>query len=379
MNDHLVSISLESLGFSSHFQCAFAPYLAQGLLPGRVAAEHRAGYALLTQLGEISADLAGRVRHEATSRAALPTVGDWVAFRAERSGMNIHSALRAPPPEHGMNIHSAVIHAVLPRRTAFLRAVAGGTTEPQVVAANVDVVVIVCALGGDLNPRRLERYLAVTRSSGAEAVVALTKADVHAPTTRSLSQVRTLAGSSSVVVVSSVTGEGIDTIAALLLGHRTLALVGSSGAGKSTLLNRLANVDAQATAALGVDGRGRHTTTHRELFPLKAGGLVLDTPGMRELRLWDATEGLDATFAEVAAFAARCRFSDCAHDAEPECAVRHAVEDGTLSAERWASFDKLQRELSALARRQDVRIAAEEKRRIKVFSRAARVRDRNRR
>jgi ribosome biogenesis GTPase len=375
VNDRSVRHPLVCLGFSSDLQQHFLPYQARGLLAGRVAAEHRAGHVLLTESGEVFAEVSGRLHHATTSRAELPAVGDWVAFLPEKtrgagSGMNIHSG-----STHRGDL--AVIHAVLPRRTAFVRAAAGGTTEPQVVAANVDVVVIVCALGQDLNLRRIERYLAVTRASGAEAVVALTKADLH-PSVGVLDEVRSVTGACPVHVVSSVTGAGLDGIRALVADGRTLALVGSSGVGKSTLLNRLASADAQSTAPLGADGRGRHTTTHRELFVLPDGGLVLDTPGMRELRLWNAEDALDETFADVAALAAECRFGDCAHDAEPGCAVVAALDRGSLSAARWASYDKLQREQHALARRQDARLAAEDRRRIKVFSRAARVRDRNR-
>jgi len=351
---------LPSLGFSSDFERAFAPHTIHGRSPGRVAAEHRDGYVLLTAFGEVHAELAGRLRHAAGSRADLPAVGDWVAFRRE-------------PRNEG----AAVIDAVLPRKTAFVRAVAGGLTEPQVVAANVDVIVIVCALGQDSNPRRIERYLSVARSSGAEVVVALTKADLH---DAEADPIRAVTGDAVLIVTSSVSGLGIDALGALLGGARTMALVGSSGVGKSTLLNRLAgrsNADpVQATAALGVDGRGRHTTTHRELFVLPRGGLVLDTPGMRELRLWDADEGLDETFSDINELASRCRFGDCAHDTEPGCAVRAALDTGVLSSSRHASYQKLQREMHVLERRRDARLAAEDKRKIKVFSRAARVRDR---
>ena len=371
VNDHSVS-RLVSLGYCDHFASQFSSHAALGLLPARVAAEHRGAYVLLTPEGEVSAHLAGRFRHTAASRRQWPAVGDWVAFRAAGGG-----------PESGMNIHSAlthhVIHAVLPRRTAFLRAVAGGLSEPQVVAANVDVILIVCALGPDLNLRRIERYLAAARASGAEPGIALTKADLFDDGAVAAAEVRAIAGSAPVVLVSSVTGLGRDEVCALTAGSRTMAIVGSSGVGKSTLINRLADEAAQLTASLGADGRGRHTTTHRELFALPGGGMVLDTPGMRELRLWDADDGVAETFDDVTALAARCRFGDCAHESEPGCAVLAALEDGTLSPSRWGSWVKLQRELHALARRTDARLAAEDKRQIKVFSRAARVRDRGRR
>ncbi len=355
--------SLDQLGFSESFRDAFSALDRPGALVARVAAEHRGAYVVLTEHGERVAEASGRLRHEAVSRVDLPAVGDWVS-------LVLGDDLRQPSSP-------GIVHEVLPRRSAFVRAVAGGVTEPQVVAANVDVVVVVCA-ANDANARRLDRYLALVRACGAEPVLALTKIDLHPLDSAMLAEIERNAAA-AVHPVSSLTGEGVAEISAYFSGQRTLALVGSSGAGKSTLVNRLLGVDKQSTGGLGVDGRGAHTTTHRELIVVPSGGLVIDTPGMRELRLWDADNGLDEAFADLAELAARCRFTDCAHEGEPGCAVRAALDDGTLPIERWRSWDKLQRENAAFAERKDARVAAEARRQRKVFARAARVRDRSRR
>lgn len=350
--------SLAQLGLSASHRLAFATLARPSAVLGRVVAEHRGAHLVSTELGDRLAEPTGRLRHHAASRLDLPAVGDWVALEATSDGR-------------------ALVHAVLPRTSAFVRGVAGGVTEPQVVAANVDVVVVVCA-ADDVNPRRLDRTLALVRASGAEPVIAITKTDLH-PLDEA--RRRALEGTTAVAVhaASGVTGEGLAALAAYFVGHRTLALVGASGAGKSTLVNRLLGSERQATRALGVDGRGVHTTTHRELLVVPTGGLVIDTPGMRELRLWAAADGLDETFADVADLATRCRFADCAHEGEPGCAVRAALDDGSLSFERFASWDKLQREEAAFAARKDARAASDARRLHRIRSRAIRAHERFRR
>jgi ribosome biogenesis GTPase / thiamine phosphate phosphatase len=362
------SFDLESLGFSPFFQSSFSRHVssahARALLAGRVALEHRGEYVLFTAHGEVHAELAGRLRHTATARAELPAVGDWVVFH--------------PTPDRAR----ATIDAVLPRRTAFLRGAAGGATEAQVVAANVDVLFLLCAFGADLNARRVERYLTLARATGAEPVLVLTKVDLAggecASIDEPLADLAKVARGVPIYPVSSVTGDGIRPLRAHLEGHRTGALLGSSGAGKSTLVNSLAAASRQATGPMGADGRGMHTTTHRELIVLPRGGLVIDTPGMRELRLWDAADGLDETFRDVTSIAASCRFRDCAHEREPGCAVRAALDDGEIDPERWGSYVKLERELASLAVRKDARAAADQKKRLKLISRAMRERYRAR-
>lgn len=330
---------------------------SDGVVPARVVSEQRGEFSVLGDDGERTAELSGRLRHEARSRAELPAVGDWVAVR--------------PRDDHG-----ATIVAVLPRQSAFVRAVAGGTTDPQLLAANIDVAWIVCACGADLNPRRLERYLTAVHTSGARAVIALTKTDVCAPDPAVLDAVMAAAGRTAVHRVSSVTGDGIEALVATVHDHETVALFGSSGAGKSTLVNRIAGATVRATGPMGADGRGQHTTTGRQLVSVGR-VLVLDTPGLRELRLWDAGDGLDDAFGDIAALAERCRFRDCAHDEEPGCAVREGIATGALSPSRLQGWIKLQREVAAFDGRKDVRARLDAKRRMKTFARAARVRDRH--
>jgi ribosome biogenesis GTPase len=264
------------------------------------------------------------------------------------------------------------IHAVLPRRTAFARKVAGDETIAQVVAANVDTAIVVTALPDDVNPRRLERYLAMAWESGAMPVVVLTKVDLAEDPAASIATVRIVAPGVDVIALSSMTGDGVDLLERLLQPGRTAVLLGPSGAGKSTLVNRLLGAERLRTSSVREDGKGRHTTTHRELVRLRGGALLIDTPGMRELQLWDADAGLGAAFADIYALAARCRFRDCQHDTEPGCAVTRAVDAGRLPADRLESLRQLQRELAYLARRQDKLAEAEERAKTKAIHRSAR-------
>jgi ribosome biogenesis GTPase / thiamine phosphate phosphatase len=354
---------LASLGWDASWAAAFEAAVeatdvrAVGtVVPARVVAEHRERYVLAGEDGEHSAVLAGRARHEADAREDLPAVGDWVG---------------AWP---GTGDGTGVVRFVVPRRSAFIRKTAGDTTSAQVVAANVDVALITTALAGDVNARRLERYLTLAWESGALPIVVLTKCDLGADVAAAVAEVSSAAPGVEVLAVSAVTGDGIDSLAAHLLPGRTAVLLGSSGVGKSTLVNRLLGGDRQRTATVGDDGRGRHTTTHRELVRLANGSLLIDTPGMRELQLWTADDGLGSAFADVEELAARCRFSDCEHDSEPECAVRDAVRQGALPAERLESLHRLRRELAYLARKQDERATAEARGRIKSLTRGLRSR-----
>ncbi len=345
--------TLETLGWDDRWSGEFEPYRAAGLLPGRVAVQHRGAWDVLTEAHELRAEAAGRLRHEAAP-ADLPVVGDWVAV-APRDGDA-----------------AATIHAVLPRRTKFSRKTAWHAAEEQVLVANVDVVFVVTSLDDDLNLRRLERYLTLAWESGASPLIVLTKADLVDDPAAAVAAVEPVARGVPVHVTSVRTGEGLAGVRARLAPGVTGAFLGSSGVGKSSLVNALAGEELLPTQEVRRDGRGRHTTTRRELIALPGGGLVVDTPGMRELQLWQADEGLAEAFEDVTDLFASCRFSDCAHESEPGCAVQAALAEGTLSRERWESFRKLERELEHLERRLDRRAQAEQRRRWRALGLEAR-------
>jgi ribosome biogenesis GTPase len=332
--------SLEALGWNQHFAEAFAPFEPAGLIPGRVAVQERGAVVLFTAAGTLNA-------------SGQAVAGDWVA--AEKlSGED-----------------RAIVRAVLPRRTRFARK-EPWLTEEQVIAANIDTVFLVTDCGRDFKPRRLERYLTAAWDSGADPVVVLTKSDLAGDPSETVAQAEAIAFGVPVHAVSSVTGAGLDALESHLAPGRTVALLGSSGVGKSTLANRLLGEELLATGDLRRDGRGRHTTTHRELVRLPGGALLLDTPGMRELQLWADESALNETFTDVAELARQCRFTDCAHGSEPGCSVRAALADGTLPQIRWESYRKLQRELHSLALRQDARLRSEARKERRRFARSQR-------
>ena len=342
---------LYDLGWDETWEDAFEPYAARQLIPARVAVRHHGPCELLTERGPLGGLPSGKLADD-----ELPAVGDWVAAR--------------PLPGE----QKALIEDVLPRRSAFTRKEAWRRTVEQVVAANVDTVFLTSSLGPDLNPRRLERYLVGAWESGAQPAIVLTKADLEPEHADAVLGVEGVAFGVPVHVVSAVSGAGLEELEPYLGRGRTVALLGSSGVGKSTLVNRLAGREVLATREVREDGRGRHATTHRELVPLPGGGLLLDTPGMREFQLWAREESLDGTFEDVAALAAECRFNDCAHESEPGCAVLAALADGSRPVERWESYGKLQRELRALEIRRSKRLRSEERRRWRAVARRRRAR-----
>lgn len=330
------------------YESSFEGFRADGYTPGRIALEHKHMYRVYTEQGELLAEVSGKLRHQARSREDYPAVGDWVA-------------LQIRPSEE-----RAIIHGVLPRFSKFSRKAAGNTTEEQIVAANVDTVFLVNALNQDFNVRRLERYLILAWESGATPVVILSKADLCGDAQAKAAEAESVAPGVPVHVVSSTSSMGLAELAPYIAEGQTVALLGSSGVGKSTLVNRLYGQDVQATAGIREDdGRGRHTTTHRELVLLPEGGLLLDTPGMRELQLWEADEGMSAGFRDVESLALECRFQDCTHRREPGCAVQEALRRGKLDRGRYGSYLKLQRELAFLSRKEDARMRLQERSRRK--------------
>ena len=360
---------LADLGFDDTFARAFAE-VASGfsrkgvdLQPARVAIEFNQIFRVYLAGGELDAVTAGRLKHRAASRAELPAVGDWVALR------------RRPDEDRG------AIVAVLPRQSKFSRRMAGQVTDEQVVAANVDVIFITMALDADYSTRRLERYLLLAYESGAAPVVILTKPDLATDLPAQVAAVAAIAGDRPLHVLKPKAGEGVDALRAYLARGRTGALLGSSGVGKSTIINRLIGEDVRKTREVReADSKGRHTTTHRELVILPGGGLIIDTPGMRELQLWDANDAVREAFDDIEALAGGCHFTDCRHRDEPRCAVKAAVAEGALPAERLDSYLKLQEELAFLAEQQDEKAMLERKRQGKVLGRAlkARLKDKGR-
>ena len=338
---------LESLGWDTAWEAVRATLAYDDLMPARVATQHRGGYLLFTADGDLSAVVSGRFRHETRAPADFPVVGDWVLQR------------------------DGVIHALLPRRTAFSRKTNLGLIEEQVAAANVDVVFVVAALDSEPNLRRIERYVTVAYESGAEPVLLLSKADLCDDVDAAVAAVRDVVPGTPVHAVSARTGGGLEVLDTYCRPGRTAVFLGPSGVGKTTLLNALTGTE-RATTAVREDGRGRHTTTQRELVLVEGRGLVIDTPGMRELQLWDADAGLSAVFADVEALARECRFADCAHAGEPGCAIRAALDDGSLDGERFAGYRKLEREELFIAKKRDLKQVSDEKRQYKIFARRLR-------
>jgi ribosome biogenesis GTPase / thiamine phosphate phosphatase len=347
--------SLEGLGWNDRLADEFEPHAARGLVAARVVSEHKHIYRVASAEGERLARVAGSLRHRAAAAVEYPAVGDWVAIRLR------------PGDER------ASIRSILTRRSRFSRKVAGDVTQEQVVAANIDTVFLAMGLDANYNLRRIERYLVTGWESGALPVVLLTKADLCDEADARRAEVESVASGAPVLVTSSRSGDGVALLRPYLQAGRTVAILGSSGVGKSTLINTLIGREVLRTADLSADGvRGRHTTTHRELIQLPDGGMIIDTPGLREVQLWDVGDSLDTAFRDIDGLAGGCRFRDCHHETEPGCAVRLAAAEGRLPADRLESYVKLRREARYLAEKQDQLAQLERKRKWKVIHKAVR-------
>jgi len=346
---------LQRWGWSSYFEAQWNEGERERAMPARVIAQQRKFWRIAGAFGECWAEASGKLRLAAEEGVEWPAVGDWVVVDVREAG------------------GAALILEVLPRRSRFVRKMAGKKIAKQVLAANVDTALLMSALDGDLNPRRMERYLAQCWESGARAVIVLNKADTCVDTSVKTAEIERIALGTEVCVVSARTGQGMEGLEKYLRQGQTVVLLGSSGVGKSTIANRLlGEMQREVRPVREGDSRGRHTTTARELFVLLGGALLIDTPGLRELQLWDAAEGISQTFADIDALAAECRFGDCRHEGEPGCAVRAALSAGTLDEARLENRRKLLREQEFLRRKMDPEARHEEKERIKRLFRGIR-------
>ncbi|HET7616542.1 MAG TPA: ribosome small subunit-dependent GTPase A [Bacillales bacterium] len=337
-------MDLKNLGWNDQFEEAFARNETKGVQPARVILEHKGMYKVHNGNEEVSAEITGNMRFNAAERDDYPAVGDWVVVQ----------------PLEGEQ--KARIHAILPRTSKFSRKAAGNETNEQIIAANVNTVFLVNALNHDFNTRRMERYLTIAWESGANPVIVLSKADLCDDPADKISEVEAVAFGVPIHVVSAEKNEGLDELTSYFENGQTVALLGSSGVGKSTLINRLYGDSIQDVNEIRKgDDRGKHTTTHRELIVMPEGGMLVDTPGMRELQLWESEDSLTHSFSDIEELAEQCKFRDCRHKSEPGCAVKRAIDDGALDVDRFKNYLKLQRELAFLERKNEAKLRKQRK------------------
>ncbi len=347
-------MEMKKLGWNEEVAQLAIPYISNGLMIGRIASEYKNKYRIYTERGEFTGQISGKQRYLARSSEDFPVVGDWVAISHH-------------------NHNEAVIHGILPRKSKFSRKTAGKVTSEQIIAANIDIVFLVNALNQDFNLRRMERYLTLVWESGANPIIILSKADICTDLQEKLSQVESVAFGVPELVISAMMNTGLDQVKKHIPEDKTIALLGSSGAGKSTLVNALLGKEVQRVNEVREkDDKGKHTTTTRDLFLLPGGGIIIDTPGMRELQLWQADQGLSQTFEDVMYYAGQCRFRDCSHRNEPDCAVRNALNNGELDRKRYENYVKMQKELAYLSRKENKSELLSEKERIKKLHRTMR-------
>lgn len=328
-------MDLRKLGWNETLESEFITYKEDGYIAARVSSEFKHMYRLISEHGDLTGEISGKLRHLAVEREDYPAVGDWVVIK--------------PRLEDRM----ATIHAILPRNSKISRKVAGNNTDEQIIATNLNTILLVTALNNDFNLRRLERYLTVAWESGANPIIVLSKSDLCDDLDSKIMEVEAISFGVPVIAISSVAKTGFDKLKTYLKVGETIALIGSSGVGKSTLINELygSNIQEIKETRTG-DDRGKHTTTNRELILLPEGGVIIDTPGMRELQLWETDLSMSDTFKEIEELANQCYFRDCKHEGEPNCAVKEAIDNGSLDISRYRNFKKMQKELAYLERRE---------------------------